>query len=31
MQLYGEYFREDYEAQGVLFARSTTTQGASTF
>lgn len=26
MQLYGEYFREDYEAQGVLFARSTTTQ-----
>lgn len=26
MQLYGEYFREDYEAQGVLFARATTTQ-----
>ena len=26
MQLYGQYFREDYEAQGVLFARSTTTQ-----
>jgi TRAP-type transport system periplasmic protein len=26
MQLYGEYLREDYEAQGVLFARATTTQ-----
>lgn len=26
MQVYDEYFREDYEAQGVLFARATTTQ-----
>lgn len=26
MQLYGQYFREDYEAQGVLLARSTITQ-----
>lgn len=25
MQLYGEYFKEDYEAKGVLFARSTLT------
>jgi len=25
MQLYGEYFKEDYEAKGVLFARSTIT------
>jgi TRAP-type transport system periplasmic protein len=26
MQLYGQYLREDYENQGVLFARSTSTQ-----
>lgn len=26
MQTYGEYFREEYEAHGVLFARATTTQ-----
>jgi TRAP-type transport system periplasmic protein len=25
MQLYGEYFKEDYEAKGVLFARATLT------
>ncbi len=25
MQLYGKYFKEDYEAKGVLFARSTIT------
>ncbi|MDP2086479.1 MAG: TRAP transporter substrate-binding protein DctP [Gemmobacter sp.] len=25
MQLYGEYFKKDYEAKGVLFARSTLT------
>lgn len=25
MQLYGQYFKEDYEAKGVLFARSTLT------